>query len=318
MAKLLQNRISESKLTLPAAVAYAITVWLFNGLVRDGLFLQFALFAATAGIMMEMNNRHTLLRIRSRMVSVSFIFLSCMANFLFADITAGVTALGTALTLTLLFMQYQDKTAHGLAFYTFAVVSAVSLMWIQMLLFVPVIWLMMIFYIQSLSWRTFAASLIGLAAPYWFAAVCFFVAGDINTPMAHIMQLNGSCTSAAGCPIQVYQVITLAVITVLTVTGGINYIGNSFKEKSHNRMLYSCLAWMTVAAAVTLLLQPRYFNRLLPVITVLASPIAAHFIALTDSRITNWTACAMAVIVIITTILNLWMPSFLYYSVTDI
>ena len=318
MAKFLQNKVAESNYTLPVASVYAVAVWLLCGLMPMQLYPQLAMFAMTVALLVELNNRNALLRIRSRMVSVSYILIWCMANFLFADITAHITALGTAFMLTFLFLQYQDKKATGYTFYTFASIGVVSLFWIQIVFFVPVVWLVMALHIQSLSWKTFAASLIGLIAPYWFAAAYFFIVSDIATPIAHIMAIAEFPKVAAFGDISVGMVAAFAIILLLAGIGFVHYLQESYLDKIQNRMLYYSFAWLNVATLVFIVLQPQHFECLMAMMIVFTCPVIAHFVALTRSRITNIITWIAAALILIVTILNLWIPSLKFSQVMDI
>lgn len=319
MAKLLQTKISESDVTLPATVVYAALLWIAAGLITSSLYLQFALFALNTALMMELNNRNALLRIRSRMVSVSFIIISCMTNFVFADITACVTGLGVAAMLMLLFMQYQDNMARGMTFYTFVTIGMMSLLWIQILFFVPIVWLLMLFYIQNMSRFTFAASLLGLIAPYWFAGAYFLFINDFETPVVHIMHITEFVQiPAAYSNISLNQIVTLVMIVALAFIGGTHYVLYSYNDKIHNRMLYTCFMWLDVAALAFIVLQPQHYNQLIAMMTVFTSPLLAHFVALTKTRWTNITTMVIAALVLMITIFNLWTPSLIFSQVTAI
>lgn len=313
MAKLLQNKISESNFTLPIAAVYGCLLWLVSGLITQQFYIQFVMFALSVALVVELNNRNALLRIRSRMVSVSYILQVCMANFMFGDIIPYITALGMVVVLTLLFFQYHDTGSQGYVFYTFAVISIVSLFWIQMLFFVPFIWMLMVFYIQSMSWKSFAASLIGIIAPYWFAGAYCFIFGDFDALLAHVMGIAQFQSLFSDINIQLNQILTFFVVVLLAVIGFVHYVRNSFLDKIHNRMLYYCFAWLDVVAAVFMVLQPQHYNNLMIMMMVFTSPIIAHFIALTSTRWTNVVTWVIAVVVVLITIFNLWTP-FLIYS----
>lgn len=313
MTKLLQTKISESGITLPIAAVYAALLWIVAGLIPAGLYLQFVLFALTTALMMELNNRHALLRIRSRMVSTSFIILGCMANFMFADTAACATGLGTAAMLMLLFMQYHDNMSTGYNFYAFVAIGMVSILWIQMLFFVPLLWLLMTLRIQNMSWYTFAASLIGILAPYWFAGAYYFFIGDFDTPTAHIMRITEfEPWTTVYNNIGLNQIVTTAMITVLAITGSVHYLRNSHNNKIHNRMLFHCFMWLDAAALLFIILQPQHYNQLTAMMTVLTSPLVAHFVALTRTRWTNITTMVMAAVSLLITIFNLWTPSLIF------
>ena len=318
MARFLQNKVAESNYTLPAMSVYAVVVWVMCGLLPMQLYPQLTMFAMTVALLVELNNRNALLRVRSRMVSVSYILIWCMANFLFADITAHIVALGMALMLTFLFLQYQDKKATGYTFYTFASIGVVSLFWIQILFFVPVVWLTMALHVQSLSWKTFAASLIGLIAPYWFAAAYFFIVNDFVTPTAHIMAIAEFSKMATLSDLSVGMIAACVITLLLAVIGFVHYMQESYMDKIQNRMFYYSFAWLNVATFMFILLQPQHFECLMAMMVVFTCPVIAHFVALTRSRITNIVTWVLVVLVIIVTILNLWIPSLKFSQVMDI
>lgn len=81
--KRLQNKVAESRFALPVTAIYATLAWLAGGLAGNGMYIQFALFAASAFMMMMLNNHNSLIRIYSRMVSCTFLVLTAMAAFLF-------------------------------------------------------------------------------------------------------------------------------------------------------------------------------------------------------------------------------------------
>ena len=87
--KRIQNKIAESRQTLPTALGYSAVVWLLAGMIQEGWWIQFPLFLLCAFLMMQLSNINLLIRIYSRMISVSFVVLSCAAAFLFPSIPGG-------------------------------------------------------------------------------------------------------------------------------------------------------------------------------------------------------------------------------------
>ena len=102
-----------------ATIAYALAVWLLCGVLSNHWWWQIGCFAVATYLMVQLNNANVLIRIFSRMVSSSFLALSCAACFLFPFLREAVmiTCL-TAFTL-LFFYTYQDKKAVGLTYYAF-------------------------------------------------------------------------------------------------------------------------------------------------------------------------------------------------------
>ena len=154
MRKFTQNKVAESRLALPTTIAYAVVVWLLAGLVQDALWLQFACFALAALLMVELNNINALIRIYSRMVSCSFLAMSCMLCSLFPSTSGAITAPLVVGSMISLFTGYQDKLSSKSSYYAFLLIGLASLAFVHILFFVPLIWLLMAFLLQCLSWRT--------------------------------------------------------------------------------------------------------------------------------------------------------------------
>ena len=156
---------------MPTIVIYAIAVWRVCGLVSDGLWLQFACFAISSFLMVELNNGNALIRIYSRMVSCSFIVMVCMSTFLLQSAIAMLLSICVVMSLILIFLTYQDKSSMGHTFYSFLSMGLATLIDVNIFFFAPVMWIAMFFYLQSLTLRTFIASLLGLLCPYWFVSI---------------------------------------------------------------------------------------------------------------------------------------------------
>ena len=190
MPKLLQNRIAESGMLLPAAALIALAVWLLCGLIDRGWWGQLICFAVSAYLMVELSNGNALLRVRSRMVSSVFLILSCTFCFNFGSLSAGIVQLCSVAAIIILFHSYQDDQAPGWTFYAFLCLGLGSMAFIQLLIFAPIAWLLMAVYLQSLSLRTWVASLIGLVTPYWFAGVYLLFERDFSPVVGHFEQLG--------------------------------------------------------------------------------------------------------------------------------
>ena len=144
MIKRTQNKVAESRFTLPVVMAYAIAVWLASGLLLPsipfssnillrGAWVQFVSFLLSAFLMVELNNGNALIRIFSRMVSSSFIVLACAANMLFGSMAGAIVQLCVVASLTTFFHSYQDKQSMGWIFYTFLFIGLASTVFVQIL-----------------------------------------------------------------------------------------------------------------------------------------------------------------------------------------
>ncbi|MBR1548614.1 MAG: hypothetical protein IJ637_07815 [Prevotella sp.] len=305
MKKYIQNRVAESKLSLPLTACYAVAVWLAAGLLSDQLWLQAACWALASGVMMELNNANALIRIYSRMISCSFIALSCAAPFLFHSLACGVVGLCVCLSWLLLFNSYQDKEASGWTFYAFACIGVASMAFPQILFLLPTTWLLMATNLQSLSWRTLAASLFGIALPYWFAVCWLTWTGDFAPLTDHVERLVTFGPLADYTAITTGQALAIGFNMLMAAIGAVHFWRQKSNDKIRVRQLYGLFLWIDITALAIILLQPQLADGLLPVLIICTSPLAGHFLALTRSRVSNVTFVLAVAAVVAITVYNL-------------
>lgn len=304
--KRLQNRIAESRWTLPVACVYGLLVWLAGGLVSHGLWVTFVCFAVATYLMVELNNRNALLRIYSRMVSVSFIALSMMLPRMMYATRASLAGVCFVMSLFVLLFCYQDRQSVGKTFYTFMILSIGSIFDVHLLYYVPALWLVMAFYLQSMSWRALFASIIGVITPYWFAALLFFLFDNPLVVVSHVSALADVPLSPDYLSMPIGSLVAVAWIVVLVITGTIHFVRNSYMDSIRIRMIFNSFMFLAVYSLLLMAAVPSLFDVFVRVLVVAASPLIAHFISLTRSRVTNIAFVVIVVVTLAITVFNLW------------
>lgn len=309
MIKRTQNKLAESRIALPVTTVYALGIWLIAGLIPQGWWIPFVFTAGAAYVMVELNNRNALIRIYSRMVSCSFLVLSCACSFLFPSVQAALGLFCFVTFLFLFFHTYQDKGAPGGTFYAFLMMGLASMVHVHVLYLIPLYWLFMLFKIQSFSWRTFSASIFGLILPYWFIVPYYLWKGDFISVLDHFEQLGWVTFPFDYSVLTMNQLLFYALLVCMTIIGSIHFFRTRYKDKIRTRMMFDCFAFTSWICLVLLALQPQHDTLLLPILIACTSPLIAHFLALTYTR---WTNIAFFIIIGATlalTVFNLWNPS---------
>ena len=308
--KRIQNKTAESRRTLPTAMLYGTAIWVLAGLFKEQWWLQFACFILSVLLVMRINSKNLLIRIYSRSVSVAFIFLSCAAVFLFPSLAGGIVQLCCIAALMLLFDSYQDQTAVGSVYYAFLFLGLGSMFDAHVIFYLPLLWFMMKIIVYSLSWRTFFASLLGLATPYWFMSgwLLWQKDGDFQAivnlfAVQDILQFPfdfGSVTLAC--------LLLMAFTTLLMVIGSMHFIHSSFRDKIRVRQIYYGFITLGIFSLALWILQPH--NELaIRMLILTTSPLIGHYWALTNSRFSNIICIILTVALIVLTALNLWISS---------
>ena len=319
--KQLQNRIAESGLTLPVAAFTGVVVWLLSGLLSHSLWIQLGCFALTVYLLVELSNQNALLRVRSRMVSASFIVLTCTACFLLPSLDAGVMQLAFVLAMLMLLQTYQDPTAAGLTFYGFLALGVGSLFFVQTFFYVPLLWLLMATQLQSLSLRTWLASLIGLATPYWLSLLWLVYQQDFQPLLDHFTGLAEAPSNlpqlgeagltafpgAAASPNwgRLEGAATWLFTLVLTIGGIVHFWQRSFEDKIRIRLLYGGFATLAVVSLLLAALFYQHFDVYMRLSFVFASPLIAHAVTFTHSRLSNILFFVVLALAFAITVMNL-------------
>ena len=304
-----QNIVAESRKTLPISIVDGVGVWLRAGLVHHGLWFQFACFWASVYAMIHLNNINLMIRIYSRSVSVYYILLSCIAVWLFPSMHGAVIALGSILVLMLLFSCYQDKETKGRTYYAFLLISVISMLEPHYLLFIPFIWLLMGVTIYSLSVGTFLASVIGIITPYWISMGWMLFLNPKNPEMVLdvLPRFSEIQWDIDYSMLTIPQLAYLALLIVLFLTGAIHFWITSYMDKIRVRQIYVSLILLTLYTLLLIAVVPQMYDVLIYMLTIAVSPIIAHFMSLTRTRISNIFFFVVNAVILILTGMNLWI-----------
>ena len=289
---------------------YGTAIWLLAGLFKEQWWVQFTCFILSVLLVMRINSKNLLIRIYSRSVSVAFIFLSCAAVFLFPSLAGGIVQLCCIAALMLLFDSYQDQTAVGSVYYAFLLLGIGSMFDAHVIFYLPLLWFMMKIIVYSLSWRTFFASLLGLATPYWF--MCGWLLwqkdGDFQAianlfAVQDILQFPFDFGS-----VTLPYLLLMAFTTLLMTIGSMHFIHSSFRDKIRVRQIYYGFITLGIFSLALWVLQPH--NELaIRMLILTTSPLVGHYWALTNSRFSNIVCIILAAVLVVITALNLWISS---------
>ena len=289
---------------------YGTAIWVLAGLFKEQWWVQFTCFILSVLLVMRINSKNLLIRIYSRSVSVAFIFLSCAAVFLFPSLAGGIVQLCCIAALMLLFDSYQDQTAVGSVYYAFLLLGIGSMFDAHVIFYLPLLWFMMKIIVYSLSWRTFFASLLGLATPYWF--MCGWLLwqkdGDFQAianlfAIQDILQFPFDFGS-----VTLPYLLLMAFTTLLMTIGSMHFIHSSFRDKIRVRQIYYGFITLGIFSLALWVLQPH--NELaIRMLILTTSPLVGHYWALTNSRFSNIVCIILAAVLVVITAINLWISS---------
>lgn len=305
MIKRAQNRIAESRATLPWTAVICLLIWLVGGVITHGWWLQMGVAALAMVMMALLNNVNALIRIYSRMISCSFIVLMTMTAYLWPQLPAGMVALAVTTFYLLLFQTYQDKGAMGMIFYAYAMLGIGSIFWVQLLWLVPVFWILMATNILAFSGRTFFASILGLVLPYWFLSGYYFLTGQIAMLGAHFADILNVGPLFALKLLDLHHFVTIGFVFLLGILGIVHFLRNSYKDKIRIRMYYEAFIVVELVLMAAIIVFPKMADPIMALLITTTAPLIGHFLALTHTKLTNITFFVILAIVAALTLYNI-------------
>ncbi len=312
----LQNKVAGSEWTFPLCTALAAALWwLPQGQFTVRSALGLALCGLTTYFIMETNARQHIIRIRTRMMCSVWMVLVAGLPFMHPIDAPLLAAAFLCLSYLLLFRCYQQDHPEALAFHAFLMLGIGSFC-------APVMMLMAVCYVfylagflRAMTWRVFWAGMLGLFVPYWIYAVwCFLTDGtDSFLTLLRDMYTPDSQGLQALVSMPFGQQVSLAVIGVMTLTGLVHFLRNKYDDKIRVRMILYIYVSQTLFLVVYLLLQPVCYQTTLAMLVATASPIIAHYFALTGSIVSNLFFLLSLLLTAAMILLNLWMTSFSFW-----
>lgn len=307
--KRFQNKIAGSRFSLPITATLAALVWVAVGLMVGNIWVQFAFTIISTLLMVELNNRNALMRTYSRMVSCSFLALITMGALPNPSLKASIVVMCFIAFYLIIWNAYQDRQASGWTFYAFFCIGLASTVFIQVLYYVPFLWLMMMFFTNCFSIRTFMASLIGLMAPYWFTVGYYVYTDNLQAFVNHFIEIANYHELFDYTAITDHQVINFGFIILLGLIGMVHFTHTSYADKIRTRMIYEALIMMDILSIIFIILQPQHDLELGGILIVNTAPLIAHFITFTKGRFCNISFIIMLILLVWIMAFNIMVPA---------
>lgn len=277
--------------------------------------LGLALCLLTTYVVMETNARQHIIRIRTRMMSCVWLIMAASLAFMHPLGKPLAAAAFLCASYFLLFRCYQRHRPQAYAFHSFLMLSLGSFFAPIMLPMAIPFFLYLIVFLRSMTSRTFWAGILGLAVPYWCYAIWSFVTGNLESFVARLTDMAQaempSVEAITSMPF-VCQV-SAGVVAFLCLISILHYLNTNYDDKIRVRMFLYIYASQTVLLTAFLVLQPVHYETTMALLVASASPLIAHYFALTGS----WFSTIIFLLSLLLTAgmatLNLWLTTFTPY-----
>lgn len=302
-----QKTISNSQFSLPVVTFLSLLVYFvlplegapsFDG-PEYGLFAYISKFvnvrefsmaanvlcmALSVYLLAELNNSNVLLRISSRMLSSMLAFLLAVAVCLHVFQPASIIMPLTLLSFFCLFATFQ-RPSPLLTLLAFVLLSLVSLFY-PAGIYLSLIYIAFMIYLRAFSIRCLSAAVIGTLLPYWIFACVALAVGRLDVLVAHATQFLVYSWPDYSLLAPVHYAL-FGLVAVMFVIGSVDFMMNSFLDKTRVRVLYNVVMMHGVVSLMLLALQPQHYGVWLSMLIVDTAIMYGHFFALTYTRVSH-------------------------------
>lgn len=298
----LKTRIATGSATLPVAFAILVVQWITVASHDTQAWWGLPIAVVTTYLLMELNNRNALLRVRSRMVSATFVALLAAVPFLYHEARLLLPALMLAAAYFPLFSTYQKRDAAAGSFNAALLLSLGSIVWAPMLLLLIPIFIGLAVQLRSLSYRTFFGLVFGAFVPYWIVGGVALWRGDIDTVFLAFLAsfIPDPITAESYLAMPLPHLVTCGFVVFFSLIAIIHFYRTAFNDKIKTRMYFDVFILVEMVLLIGLCAQPHLHPVLLPLLFVNSAPIIAHQLTLSRGRWANvWFAFFLVALVAI-------------------
>lgn len=292
----------------PIAAVLTFIFWFIAWLEDNVTFLPFVMVIATGLLMMWINHLFALIKVFSRMIASSYLAFTT-ALIIVPDIGGQQTKVVfvqfcIVSFLILFFSCYQYRKAQGVILYAFLMLGVASLFFKQLLLMVPIMWILSAYCMVSFSGKIWLSSIFGIGLPYLFVYTYYLCAGTPSVEQTLIHNWD-FCRVFDFRAVPSCLKLSLACSSLLTIIGFVHLILEGHKDKVRTRMMYQIFTSIGFYAILMCFLQPQQIAVYIGIMLISASAMAGHFFAMTDTKRTNYIFIAIVGITYLVTIYNL-------------
>ena len=263
------------------------------------------LFLLNTYLMVELNNRHALMRQYSRMVSCSYIMMMMMSPWLLKDVKVMGIQFCLLAALSLIFLTYQQRQAMGQKYWAYVFIGIAMLLWPPAVFLLPLFWIGDAFFLMAFSFRAFFASIFGILTPLWLCLPLIFYFFDISAIITQLQALapgqalidaihNPILLLPHEMPVALVKIPQMTLVCLTISIGVAHYFRNNQDDKIQVRMVYqfltligmTAMAFLIIAILLPLQKTPTV-DILYAMLIVCNAPILGHFITFASSRISN-------------------------------
>lgn len=293
MKRRFQNIVTTGRFTLPVAALLSVGCWLLayfllppatSGAGYVSTVLGFLLYSLIGYLLIWFNNMFAIIRVRASVQTSIYGLLIAVCPELHTVVASDVATLCLLAALFLLFRSYRKEHTAGMLFHAFVCIGLGSLLFPQLMFFIPLLWIGA-YSFQSLTPKSFFASVVGWFLPYWILLSYAFCSDRMELFYRPFQELATFTPIGFDYLPWVWGMSGYSLLLYLVSTA--HCLAVSYEDKIQTRSYLQFLIQFSLYTFIYMALQPLMAVRLLPLLFIGISILSGHLFALTGNRASN-------------------------------
>lgn len=279
-----RQRVSESMVSLPILSVLVAVLWMLPNIQNVALWIGLGIVGIMTYLVIAWNTQYQLLRVRSRMNSLSFLFLFAVFPELHAvgwHLFPAACLLGAYF---LLFRAYGTYAPQGYLFHAFFLLSLGSVAFPPLLFLLPFFLFSAGRHLRALTGKSMLAALFGIVLPYWVLVPLFLFAREVLQPYLSLWQPDCLWEAIQLAKVPLDHWVGGALFLLISVIAVVHFLRTAYNDKIRTRQYHYFLLLQAVPLVVLLVFLPQYFATTLSLLIVTLTPFIGHYFALAKGR----------------------------------
>ncbi|MBR1940723.1 MAG: hypothetical protein IJ845_05255 [Bacteroidaceae bacterium] len=305
-ARNLQQRIVSGGFSYGGATLLMLGAWSLSYLRSPQTsYLLGGLGCLVVGLLLNwLNKTFALIRERTQAPYSLYILLGACCPFLHQFSEGLLAAVFLVFALHFLMRSFQEEFSQPYVFQSFCMLGIGGLIYPKLCFLFPIFLIGTIQFL-SLNARSFVAALMGGLMPFWFLLAYGLVMRDIDLIVSPFLSL--ATFQPLGIGYELWQLPLYVLLLILFIVSTTHIYLTTYDERMRTRVFLRFLILLGGFLLLCMPLQPQEAIHLFPLASVPISLIAAHFFALTESRLSLAFTIFTLIALVGTYLFCLWM-----------
>jgi hypothetical protein len=241
----------------------------------------FAITLLNAFLVAQINNRFTIIRTRTFLPILIFLLLICTWNQTHMMIGSYFGLTLFIFSLFYFFTMSRDRKASEQAFMGSFLISVSSILINPLIFIIPVCWIGFMMF-QSLSLKTFLASIFGTITPWiLYASVMYLIHPDFDFSTLINIYYSINLSLSTFSHAEIIYTVTMGIILIISLIGMYS-ISNSDAIKTRNKLNF--LLFLFVSLIILSFVFRNQIKSFLPIIALVYALLISHPLTLKQNN----------------------------------